>query len=449
MMKFWLADSSLFLTAFIFTFFLFGCKKKSDNLGLSIQPQGDQLNIVVSDSTKIISYCKKGDSIRTDELSGDNLLGSYVDPYFGKVESSIFAQVRLSSSINFIPSGGSLADLEVDSAVLYLKLSDAYGNLTPQTFEVYQLNEQMYLDSTYYSTSTLDSLPSSLVKTGEEVITPNLSPGTVGGTVVDAAILSIPLDVNTFAWNIINQSGTSVLQGNDGSGEFVEWFKGLLIKTNNNGQNVNEGAILYADLLNENSKIVIYYRNTVLQDTMKFDLNFNTQSARFHRIHLDNTGFYVGNEIADSTLGQDLFFTQTMGGVKGKIYFPNLLEYVKDKQVIVNKAELILPIQYFPSDKYFPAGQLFLTRINEEGKEVFIDDFASTLGMGGIYDVDNNQYIFNVTRYVNKVFAGEYPNKPLSILANKSGITANRVIFNGQETALKDKPKLKLTFTKY
>jgi len=57
--------------------------------------------------------------------------------------------------------------------------------------------------------------------------------------------------------------------------------------------------------------------------------------------------------------------------------------------------------------------------------------------------------VFNITRYVNKIFAGDYENKPLSILVGKTGISANRVIFNGQETMLKDKPKLKLTFTKY
>lgn len=446
MTKFWPTKAATFITLLTILIAL-SCKKKENDLGLAIQPQGDELNVVVSDTSKLITYIQKGEKIATDELSGDNLLGSYIDPYFGKVESAIFAQLRLSAAVDFTPPSGNLNHLIVDSVMLYLKISDFYGNTEAQNFEVYQLNEDLNIDSTYYSNTSKDSVIGNLVPSGKGLITPKpFSLGTVEGLLVDESIIGIPLDINAVGWNIINQSGTGTLNGNDATGEFVDWYKGLLIKTNTT-QNTNEGGIIYTDLLNEFSKVTIFYRDTVGKDTIAYDLNFNAQSARFHRVNLDNSGFYVGDVLADSTLGQTQFFTQTLGGVNGKIFFPYLEEYIKNGKVIVNKAELILPAQYYALDKYLPASQLFLTRINEEGNNVFIEDF--TEDFGGNYDFDNNQYLFNLTRHINKIFAREIENTPLTILTSRSGISANRVVFNGQETILKDKPSLKLTFTKY
>ena len=35
---------------------LTGCKKKEDGIGLNVQPQGDQLNVELIDTTSIITY---------------------------------------------------------------------------------------------------------------------------------------------------------------------------------------------------------------------------------------------------------------------------------------------------------------------------------------------------------------------------------------------------------
>ncbi len=447
-MKYWQIKAATYYSLLVLILLFASCKKKENDLGLAIQPQGDELNLLVSDTSKLITYVEKGDSIRTDELSGDNLIGSYVDPFFGKIQAAIFAQLRISAAVNFTPASGNLDDLVVDSVILYLKISDFYGNTQPQNFEVYQLANSMDVDSDYYSSTTLDSTIGNLVVSGAGTITPQpFSIGTVEGELVDEAIIGIPLDVNTFGWKIINQSGTGVLDGNDATGQFTDWFKGLLIKTNTPQQITNEGGIIYTDLLDEYSKITIFYRDTVVKDTIAYDLNFNSQSARYHRVLINNDNFYVGDVLADSTLGQTQFFAQTMGGVNGKVAFPYLKDYIKNGNVVVNKAELILPAQYYVLDKYLPSTQLFLTREDESGKDVFIEDFSD--GLGGRYDFDENRYVFNVTRHLNKVLAGDIKNSPLTILNSQSGITANRVVFNGKETTLKDKPSLKITFTKY
>ena len=68
-----------------------------------------------------------------------------------------------------------------------------------------------------------------------------------------------------------------------GTGEFLDWYKGLVIKANNPMQGVNDGGIIYADMVNDFSKVTIYYRDTSgtssEHDTLSFDFNFNANCA--------------------------------------------------------------------------------------------------------------------------------------------------------------------------
>jgi hypothetical protein len=143
-----------------------------------------------------------------------------------------------------------------------------------------------------------------------------------------------------------------------------------------------------------------------------------------------------------------VFYLQALGGTKAKIHFPNLTDFIDSGNVVVNKAELVLPIQYNTLDNFTPSDYLFLTRVDENGNISFLPDINES-SHGGQLDLTTNNYTFNITRYVNKIFAGEFQNDGLTIVVGGSGITANRVILNGANSLNKDKPKLVLTYTKY
>lgn len=426
-------SASFFIVGVVFT----SCKKKDNELGLGLQPDEDIIGLNSIDTLSLVTYCTTSDSIVTDELASSNMLGSYVDPYLGLVESSIYAQIRLEGAVDFIPDGGTLTDIVLDSAILYLDITGYYGMLDEQTFEVYRITEDFYEDSTYYSTSSLSTDVVNLVTSG--IITPN------------GDQLSIPLRLSDFAQPIVNESGTGVLSGNDGDGEFVDWFKGLHIKVNNSSQSEGEGAILYLDLESENSKVTLYYRDTLgastEHDTLEFDFNINSSSARFSNFNQDYTGTLVEQILTDSTLGQEVFFSQTMGGVRAKLDIPYALNVLDSGNVIVNKAELILPVQYYPGDPLFPTDQLFLVMDNEDGTISFIPDYTDS--PGGYFVDDESSYTFNITRYYNQLISGEISAQPLTIISAGNAVTANRVVFNGPETILKDKPKVVVTYSKY
>jgi hypothetical protein len=439
--------SAVFFMAVLSTL---SCKKKENSLGSSIQPDGDVLLANQSDTTSIITYTVLGDSVRTDELAGSSLLGSYNDPFFGKAKANLYTHIRLQSAINFTPKSGDFNDLIIDSVILYLELKGNYGNLQAQNFEVYQLTEAIVKDSVYYSNTSKAVSPINLVAPGQGTIKPDpFSPAFLGATLQGSPLLKIPLDVNNFGWNIAAQSDNAPLQNNDGENGFVDWFKGLKITTNTI-QNANEGAILYVDLLSTKSKITMYYRdnsgNPSEYDTLKFDFNINANCAYFNEYEKDYTATAVGTQLADSTLGQQTAFFQNMGGVKTKVYFPHLTA-LRGKNVLVNKAQLILPTQYYVYDPYMVPAQLSLTRRSATGSLLLLPDFAE--GEVGLYRSTMSAYTFNITRYVNQVISGQLENTPMRLLSVNEALSANRVIINGGNTNLKDKPKLILTFTEY
>lgn len=432
--------------------FVSSCKKPEDQVGLLLQP--DNLDINVNDTTRLIMYTVKDDSLRTDETVSNTLLGSYVDPVFGKVQAGIYTQIRLEAPVDFEPQGGTLNDLTVDSMVLYLVLNGHYGHLDAQTFSVFQLAENIYRDSSYYNNSTVNTLPTDLVLSGTGTIVPNTQQnGVVGKDTINKPVLKIKLDPS-LGESVINQSGTGVLSANDGAGKFVEWFKGLYITVDNPTQQKDKGCILYPDLLNVNSKVVMYYRNTVLEDTVRYNFLINANCARFHSVTHDYNSTAVQAQFTDSTLGQNLSYIQAMGGCVTRVNIPNLKRYGDQGKVAVNRAELVLPFQFFAISRYLAPTRLLLFAVDETGKLLTIaDNFtpggALSNAIGGNADWAVRNYSFNITRHVNEVLRGKTENYTLVLVAAGSAVSANRVVLNGPQTTKKEKPKLKITFTEY
>ena len=433
--------SALFLVAILL---VAGCSKEQGDLGLQVQPQEDQLNIMVSDTSTVLAYTVKEDSLRSDEFMLA-LLGSYVDPVFGRTKASVYSQIRMEAeTVDFTSATGGISETVVDSLYLYLDLNGFYGNLDAQNFEVYRINEDFYLDSNYYSNSTLTTDGVDLVEAGAGTIVPDpLNFTYIEGQLANP-VLKIKLD-NSLADDIVAQTGSGNLVDNDA---FVSWFKGLHITVDDSGQSTDEGALLYLDLLNANSRVSMYYRFTFPgeEDTLRFNFNINTNSARFSQTEHDYTGTAIGSQLADSTLGNESIFVQTMGGVKSKIDFPHL-DAMSDS-VVINKAELVLPYDYFTSDPYSPQSQLYLLRVDSSGQTFFTEDFGEGETLhGGFRDNANKEFRFNIAKYVNNVLTGLVQNNGLYLISTSSMITANRVVINGKNSANRNKLKFILTYT--
>jgi hypothetical protein len=109
---------AVWLSVLCFFTLTVSCKKdkfKDNNVGKGLLSEEDLLGLSLIDTVSITSKTILADSLRTDEVSENMLLGSYVDPVFGKTQAEIYTQVRISGSVNFTPVSTNFADIVVES----------------------------------------------------------------------------------------------------------------------------------------------------------------------------------------------------------------------------------------------------------------------------------------------------------------------------------------------
>jgi hypothetical protein len=402
---------------------LFASCNDPDLVGLDVQPPGDKINFGYTDTTKVTAYTVREDSLRTDEISL-YLLGSYTDSVFGRTDAGIFAQPLLpSSNVNLGDS------LSVDSIVLTLGYTGLYGDSFPaQVFHVYKLTEDMHFDSAYYSNRVFSYDPSEV---GSATITP-------------APHDSIPqLRIrlsNQFGDEFRDMSNNGQLTTN---ANFLTLFKGLYIKTD---PVISGGGIFYVNLLTSLSKLTLYYSSGA-DDSLSFSFPFTTESARMTHFAHDYSLSPIQQQLNDSLNGDSLVYVQSMAGVKTKIRFPNLKNYISNGMIAVNKAELEITVTSNSNNRFAAPDKLLILGVNADGKPVFLpDQLESSSYYGGNYSSSDRKYKFNIARYVQNVLAG-IPDYGLYLAVSGGAVQGNRVILGGS-TNPAYRMKLNLFLTK-
>lgn len=421
------------LIALCFLIVVSSCKKKDSSVGIGTLDETEILNGITVDTFDLITYTVEEDSLITD--NGPNgLLGSYNDPKFGTFNASVYTQLRI-GTVN--PNFGNISSIIMDSVVLALEYAGYYGDQSTQTFEVYELNEDLYIDSTYYSFTTKSIKPTNLVPFGKGVITPKpTEPTIVGGDTVEAQ-LRIHLDTN-FAKALIAEaaSGSTTFANNE---NFVNFFKGIHIKTNNGFQAPGVGAALYVKLNDPSSKITMYFRQDGIFKT--FDLLLNASCADFTHVDINSTGTSVENVVLNNSLGKNEFYAQALKH-RAVVKIPGLNNL--PQKTIIHKAELSLPIQYQTGYRYKPGvGVSVATKVKST------DNFYTSLSTLGEYSDVKKLFFVDIRSYAQSIVAGDLENTGLVISPRFFINSAERIVFNGLNTTNKVKPKLILTYTTY
>lgn len=416
---------------FLMTLFIMAsCKKKESTLGNDILDPNSLLNSTQVDTFQLTTF-----TIAEDSLISDNpayaVLGSYNDPKFGKVNASFYTQVVL-SGLN--PNFGDLSSITVDSLVLGLEYVDYYGELSPQTVEVYQLTEKLHIDSTYYSFQHKAHSSTNLVVPGFETFTPKPNGETIIGEDTVDAQLRIRLN-NALASQLINESASGGTNYSS-TDNFKDYFKGLYVKVNNPIQSSGKGGVFYFNLNAPLSKMTIYY--TQDGENKTFDFLINSECADFNHVDIDNTGKPVQNVINDTVSGQTEFYAQAFKS-RAVVAIPGLKNL--PKKAVIHKAELILPIQYQTGTKYLPSDELSVS--------VRINNLLSGIGVFGFYDNFTKSYTVDCRNYVQALVSGDITTTELYLSPRFFITSAERVIFNGPNTINKKKPQIVVTYTEY
>jgi len=412
---------------------IYSCRKKENTLGKDLLNASEYLNGVTTDTFYLSTSVILEDSIITDNVS-NVILGQYNDPVFGDFNASFYTQLRIAGTN---PDFGDLNNLIVDSFVLGLEYVGYYGDFTPQTFEVFELTNPIYNDSTYYSFQHISHSSTSLVDPNKALITPDPVNFSIIGDDSIQAQLRIYLDTNLAKQFITNASnGSGFFASNEA---FQNYFKGLYIRTNNASMASGQGGVFYFNLNDPGTKLTMYYRQAGTSKT--YDFLMNSICADFSHVDITRNGTPVEMVANNSSEGMKQFYAQALG-VRAQVVIPGLSQFSQNK--LIHRAEIHLPIQYQLGNKYKPGASItFATK-----KTLASQDYINT-GVLGVYSETKKEFTADLKQYVQAVIIKDIENTGLIVSPRFFVNSSERIIFNGQSTINKMRPRIIITYTDF
>lgn len=408
----------------IFLGLVSACENDPDPIGLSIQPLSDKPPVFYFDTTTVASFTLLVDSVRSEKPQY-SLLGNYFDPVFGSTDAGFLTQLTL-SSLSFYP--GEIPVL--DSALLYLRINDYYGSSSALLqMRIYELNKQIYTDSSYWS-----NLDASAYFSSPEMGTVIFSPADT--------IVSLKLSPEIGHKLLGDSAGLATLNN------FREYFYGFYFSAD---PVPNDGAIAYFDLLSGDSRLVVYYSNET-GDSLSYTFGFSTTTARVNLFSHDLSQADPSLKIQHTGEGttDSVTYVQAMSGVETLIRFPYLDRWTEEIPAVINKAVLEIPLELSDPTRedYIPPPKLVLIYKKDDGTLEYLPDMA--LGdeySGGFHDKQNHVYSFNITSYYSRFLKGEHDDDRIYLRVSNYLNQANRVVVSGPGHS---RPvKLKITYTRY
>lgn len=386
----------------LFSAFFFSCE---DPIGIAIDTPstGGQIVTVFTDTVKVASSTVMLDStVTSGQASG--VIGSYKDPVFGTVSANAFAQVTLpylSSSSSFAVLDFPAADVGLtvyDSVYVYLAHdSFVYGDTTKNiTLSVHRLTEDFVNTKNYTKDDALGYNPTPMAS--KEFTFKDLKRSY--STAQDSLLkYKLPNSFGQELYDLAGKDGGTTLE------KFTSAVKGLAFVANQNA------AAVYG-LSISNSYIQLYYHTTNSTDRKSIPLTF--LSKRFSQIKNNRQGTVLQNlqlfQSISPTLTNNRTYMQTGLGVSTKMQFPTLAALQKNKDITINKAELIIePDLDQITGNFRPPAQFALVQISNDNRlkktasniidYVALDAISGTQYVAA-YSSTNNNYSFNFTSYL-------------------------------------------------
>jgi len=388
-------------------------------------------NISKIDTLDVFLQTINEDSIRTESFSY-NMLGSYSDNLLGNTTASVFTEFRLPKTLVDYGSGRIF-----DSLVLVLKYANdnnSFGWIDDEiSLNVHEINQRIYIDTPYYSTSTIAYNP--------------VNVGSWKSTLKANGLSTIRIHLDASLGNKI-LNGSNEQLGDEV--KFKELLKGLAIipkVTNQTGQ------IVRLDLENDTSGLILYFHNSTGAMESKFQIN--DKCARINKFSHDFSFSEAYNQILTPKNNYPNVYLKPLSGLKVQVNFPNLSYFNNLGPVAINRAELILhPQLVYPYANYSIPSLLLLLTDSSNTNYSMTDRYEDYYG--GKYNASNNTYSFIITRYIqnsvnqflkNPNYKSKY--KLNLIIPSDNPILAYPMVLSNINTSGKTTTELKIYYTKF
>ncbi len=397
------------------------CRKNENTVGDDFVGAIVGFDVQSVDTATIISYTSLGDSFAT-QSSTYFVLGDLYDPDFGKSNATIITQyARPDESL---ASWDNQNITTIDSIVLqikYLNGTSYYGNKsTSQTIKVYELLEDLSASANYYSNRKYSYNQWSPIGTWNgnfNNLTDSVKYTYAGAQVTLAPHLRIKLDDPAYIQKFKNAPASTFAS----RANFNAYFKGLVISPETSPLIPDQGTIVNVDLRNDNlntnviTSVVVYYDSTQKIEFPIYDEK-NIKTNTFKQEH----SVIIPIEPSLNGTQHDITYVQSMAGLKTRILIPHLFDFVKNQNIAINGAEVIIPIMDGSNTgTYTVPTRLFLFDTDSLGRisENEIKDFNIVDGYSSYYDgkfkSTSNQYSFNIMRHIQHLLR-EYKEHQLN-----------------------------------
>lgn len=421
-------------------------------MGDEIVPNSDEPGVYYTDTITLESSTIVEDSVPSGKNFNGNtfLAGSYDDAVlsttnkFGFTSAGFVTQFQINQ---YSPIPTNSVNTTLDSVVLCLAYKTSfYGpDTNNQKLYVFQLTDNLNVDSSYYSNRT-PGYNSTLLNTPAEFTVHRTDSVRVDGDTV-APHLRIPLNVSSIV------GVGSMIDNNYLNTGFKDAFKGLYITGDtmpNMPGNPAKGIIGF-DYSNAQTKIQVYYHNDT--DTLTYKCIINSSCANYNRFIHNYSMTILNGHFGDYSFGRDSIYVHSMAGVKAKINFPYLENFKALGNIAINKAEIITKA-IVPSNDLSPAPKLIILAVESDSKGSVLPDFFDQGTFGG--SISNNEYHINITRHFQNLINGTHENNGLYLAVPTDALyntttnasnTPSQTILGGSGNSTK-KLRLLITYTK-
>ncbi len=420
---------------------------------------GDNLNFIYTDTLSLEASLMRDDTLRGDGQTYVTM-GAYRDPIFGVVNAGFYTSFG-----SALPSMvlAAFNNIVVDSVTLTMQFVGSYSNANKLKgyleFDVHEVTEKIEVPAE----------GSQGYSTGKRF---NMNPTPIGSFNTSPIVQPLSAGVFAIRTKLDNAIGTRLMTLDTLTHDKVQnEFKGIYVGVKPSfAQSMPDGygSVLYMNLANSTStvsklsvhigytppgsssqvKVEVWLSPSIVGRTVRvnsFSHDYaNTASADF------NTKL---NNPADTTVKN--LYLQAGNGVRTLIKIPHIANLVSsDSTVVLNKAELIIPVEENSgADLFLPPQQLYAYIYNTEASGStntanWIQDYSNSW-FKGTYDASLKQYSVVITKYLNKVATGRLPNNGffIDVAPAAKATSVNRVVINGPNHPTRPM-KIAVTYTR-
>ncbi len=391
----------VFAFSFIFLCLIISCSEEPLKVGIHLLPEDEFLE-VYDTVLPVELYTISAKPLNSSSLTYSPL-GSVMDPLMGALKADFLADIFHKGDISFQDTVDS-DNTSVYSLDLVLYYDYLYGDSLAIDFTVYELIESIPID-----------------KKSDFVITPemiNPSPISIGdpeflNDSTRAFKICMKLDyANKFIRHqMVVEDNAYYLDNVD---IFKEYFKGIYIATE--FRNDEGGGIVR--VTNNSSRLIlktlVWNEDSVRFDTITDQFSVGNTASAYDTIGMNLNMYHnilsddISSVLNDTINSQSLVYTQALTGPYAQVYFPTLDDFREkfNYNIIINKAELILPINQELFDDVTYTSPVYMGLFDNVSKTYLLDDGLIAYYFGGILDADNYQYKFNIGNHLHEYMRG-------------------------------------------